>query len=382
MYSGTRCAVLSGPGISWRSLFHRIESACSDCRSRGGHEPLRAGKARRQERAIVDQVEIVPGIGRHFQGRVRREGTGTENVFPVVAPPDPTFDPVPEHRRSYGPRRFRIQYEPVLDLRTVSAAAHRVERHGGVAPPVDHLVVRHLQRIPPGAVGGEVREQESALPRHLDGKRSPRKPQDGNTPDAERDVFPDRVLVESNLRPAHLEFPVRLGVARACGQHPFFDQECGFSGLLDLLARYLIVAAADPDGTVVENTLLRVDVDRDPVERELFVRVFVPHLSGKIRLPGRRIISDPVGTHRPGSECHFDVPLRQGDPGLFVVGERVGGHVNRGVETGPRFREFLQGGGNGKPYLRGDFCKAPGDQQESDDEATERIQGTEPTRCR
>jgi hypothetical protein len=53
-----------------------------------------------------------------------------------------------------------------------------------------------------------------------------------------------------------------------------------------------------------------------------------------------------------------------------------------GVESGSRFREIHQGGGNGKTYFRGDVRKAPGGQQESDDEATERIQGTIPTRWR
>ena len=229
---------------------------------------------------------------------------------------------------------------------------------------------------------GEVRKQKSALPRHLYGKRPPRKPQDRNTPDAERDVLPDRVLVESDPRPAHLELPVRLRVARACGQHPLFDQERTLSRLLDLPARDLIIVAADPDGAVVEDSRLRVEVDRDPVERELLVRVFVSHLPGQVRLSRRRIVPDPVGTHRPGSEFHFDVPLRQGDSGLLVVGEGVGGHVNRGVETDPRFRELLQGRGNGKTYLRGDVRYASEDKQEADGEATETIQGMKPTRCR
>ena len=198
----------------------------------------------------------------------------------------------------------------------------------------------------------------------------------------ERDVFPDRVLVESDSRPAHLELPVRLGIARACGQRPLLDQERALSRLLDPPARDLIIVGADPDRTVVEDSRLRVEVDRDPVERELLVRVFVPNFPGQVRLPGRRIVPDPVGAHRPRSEHHFNVPLRHGDPGILVVGKRVGGHVNRGVETDPRFRELLQGRGNGKTYLRGDVRNASDDQQETDNEATEAIQGTKPTRCR
>jgi len=54
---------------------------------RDGDEPFRSGEARRQEGGIVDQVEVIPGIGGHFQNRVCGEGTGTENVFPVKPPP-------------------------------------------------------------------------------------------------------------------------------------------------------------------------------------------------------------------------------------------------------------------------------------------------------
>ena len=382
MYSGNRCAVLSGPGVSWRSLFHRIESACSEFAPVMAANPSGPGEARRQERVVVDQVEVVPGIGGQFQARVRGEGAGTVNVLPVIASPVPVLDAVPEQRRAERPPRFRVQRVPVLDFRPVPAAAHRVERHGGVAPAVDHLVVRQLQRISPGPVGGDVRQQESALPRHLDGKRPPRHPQDGDAPDPERDVLPDRVLVEGDPRPPHLEIPVRLGIARAGGQHPLFDQERTLPRLLDLLARDEVVAAADPDVAVVEDSRLGVEVDRDAVERELLVRVLVPHLAGQVRLSGRRIVPDPVGAHRPVPERHLDVPLREGDPGLLVVIQRVGGHVDRGVETDPRSREILQDGRKGKPHLRGDVRHARGDQQETGDEATERGQGTKPTRCR
>ena len=68
VYSGTRCAVLSGAGISWRSLFQTIETACSECAPVTDTNPSDRAWRAALERVIVDQVEVVVGSVGNFQG--------------------------------------------------------------------------------------------------------------------------------------------------------------------------------------------------------------------------------------------------------------------------------------------------------------------------
>src|SRR3990172_2825932 len=226
-------------------------------RSLPGGESARRDVPRCPQDILVHQIHVVLIVGGNVPAGVRG---------PVLRVPEPVFPIEPVSRvfrhavvvqgRPDGPFRDIVQHEAILRLRPVSPPRHGVQGERCVAPPVDGPVVRQLDRIPTRGTVRKCRQQESALPRELDGKCRPGKPKDGDAPDFERDIPGYGIAVDRHIRSADSEFPVRFGFARTGRKLPLPDEKGTLPRFLDPLARDLVVVRADPYPPVIQHTEL------------------------------------------------------------------------------------------------------------------------------